>query len=874
MARARFDVFLSYASEDGEVAAAIAEGLEEAGLQVWRDAAVLTVGDRLLAEIDKGLLGARYGVVILSPVFFDKGFTLYELESITHLELGKRKVMLPVWHNLTKEDVLARSPALADRLAARTDLGIPECVEQLLAAIRKGARRPTRGVARSGLPQPVPRMDGIIHGLPPAPHFVGRRTDLRALAQFWKSPTDAVLSIVGIGGCGKTALVERFLSQASRLPEPPADRLFIWSFYNVPDTEAFLEVACTYFMHGTPPDAKGAAWLHLLKDALGKSGRSLLIFDGLERIQRTEERSPLDRRSFGELEDPLLRELLTRLVVGDTGAKTIITSRFPITDLERWRGHGYVALELDQLDRTAALALLRSHGVTGDDAALDGLFARFGRHALTLDHLGSLLGRYFDGDPSRASELTPIELRGKDAQARRLRAVLEAYQRYLPENELAVLVRLCVFPSGVTLDLFCTAFLCAAGKAPGDVLLSMSEVDAREILASLVEHHLVIKAAKQFYTVHPAIRDYFYRAIGNPRGFHDVISARLQTLTTRPSGGYPTKRSVLDLHESLIYHLLQAGKRNEARAIYFGRLGGAWHLTTIGEFARGYRILSQFPTVIDFDGYLRFRRGIGDLPSDKEWEEHRDDLTFFSALGLQNTRLLRGDLARCDLSAARFLQGKGTAVLYSSDFAPRFSAVLLAGATAAELRSRVSSAESPRLGPNGPANDAVANLWLAESMRMERDLEAAQEYLERARRWVLRTSSVEHLCILHLVSSRLALDSQDFRKARSALEEGLVMARRARLLILLVDLLNVDARLCLAQHSPETARTSACDALETAMRQMCQYIWGAVSAESALVEAETRLGLQSSAEHSRALERLRARLGQPDLVERMLECGL
>jgi hypothetical protein len=46
------------------------------------------------------------------------------------------KIILPVWHNITKEEVLSYSPMLADIVALRTDRGIDAIGEELEKEIR------------------------------------------------------------------------------------------------------------------------------------------------------------------------------------------------------------------------------------------------------------------------------------------------------------------------------------------------------------------------------------------------------------------------------------------------------------------------------------------------------------------------------------------------------------------------------------------------------------------------------------------------------------------------------------------------------------------------------------------------------------------
>lgn len=140
-------VFVCHASEDKvDVARPIADSLKRAGAQVWFDEYSLTVGDSLRRAIDRGLLTCRWGVVVFSPAFFSKPWAQAELDGLFAKEISGEKTILPVWHNVERSDVMAQSPLLVDRLAARTAEGIDEVVRKLLDAIDPSrAHRTARG---------------------------------------------------------------------------------------------------------------------------------------------------------------------------------------------------------------------------------------------------------------------------------------------------------------------------------------------------------------------------------------------------------------------------------------------------------------------------------------------------------------------------------------------------------------------------------------------------------------------------------------------------------------------------------------------------------------------------------------------------------
>lgn len=134
----KWDIFISHASEDkDQVARPLAMALRERGISVWYDEFSLKVGDSLRASIDYGLANSRYGVVILSKHFFAKHWPSQELNGLFGKETSGGKVILPVWHDVTAEEVRSFSPMLADRFAAKSDMGQGQLVEQIIEALER-----------------------------------------------------------------------------------------------------------------------------------------------------------------------------------------------------------------------------------------------------------------------------------------------------------------------------------------------------------------------------------------------------------------------------------------------------------------------------------------------------------------------------------------------------------------------------------------------------------------------------------------------------------------------------------------------------------------------------------------------------------------
>lgn len=133
------DLFISHASEDkDEFVRPLAGALQALGVAVWYDEFQLKVGDSLRRSIDRGLANSTFGVIVLSSAFFAKNWPQYELDGLVAREMNGVKVILPVWHRVTKDEVMRFSPTLADRVALNTSMQSVAEIAEKLAEVAKG----------------------------------------------------------------------------------------------------------------------------------------------------------------------------------------------------------------------------------------------------------------------------------------------------------------------------------------------------------------------------------------------------------------------------------------------------------------------------------------------------------------------------------------------------------------------------------------------------------------------------------------------------------------------------------------------------------------------------------------------------------------
>ena len=134
-----YDVFISHAWEDKEdFVDDFVKDLNSLGVTTWYDKSQILWGDSTRKKIDEGLKKSRFGIVILSPNYIAEGkyWTKAELDGLFQLESINGKKLLPIWHKLTKKEVMDFSPTIAGKLAMNTSsLTSKEIAEKMQALL-------------------------------------------------------------------------------------------------------------------------------------------------------------------------------------------------------------------------------------------------------------------------------------------------------------------------------------------------------------------------------------------------------------------------------------------------------------------------------------------------------------------------------------------------------------------------------------------------------------------------------------------------------------------------------------------------------------------------------------------------------------------
>ena len=119
-----YDAFISHAVEDKmAITNELYERLKAAGLKVWYSGRELTIGEDVQESILKGLAASRYGIIIFSPSYISKTYTLRELMIFQDRDDKRKDVILPVLHQITIGKLATVIPDVVGRFALTIEPG-------------------------------------------------------------------------------------------------------------------------------------------------------------------------------------------------------------------------------------------------------------------------------------------------------------------------------------------------------------------------------------------------------------------------------------------------------------------------------------------------------------------------------------------------------------------------------------------------------------------------------------------------------------------------------------------------------------------------------------------------------------------------------
>lgn len=111
-----YSVFVSHASDDKiEYVDELVKEIKQLGISVFYDTDVIGWGDNLKEIIDAGLNNCSLAVIVISPSYFGREWTEYEIQALfKRQDSEKKKLILPILYHVSKEEFNKHYPMLKD----------------------------------------------------------------------------------------------------------------------------------------------------------------------------------------------------------------------------------------------------------------------------------------------------------------------------------------------------------------------------------------------------------------------------------------------------------------------------------------------------------------------------------------------------------------------------------------------------------------------------------------------------------------------------------------------------------------------------------------------------------------------------------------
>jgi hypothetical protein len=135
----RFDVFISYASEDKQYVLQLVTALKFYGLRVWFDELNLQVGDGLLQSIDKGLEESHAAILVISPYYLKKPWPKHEFKTAFTRYMRAERRLFPILHGVTIDDATSLVYAIRDIKALDSKDSVQISAQKIVSALTSRA---------------------------------------------------------------------------------------------------------------------------------------------------------------------------------------------------------------------------------------------------------------------------------------------------------------------------------------------------------------------------------------------------------------------------------------------------------------------------------------------------------------------------------------------------------------------------------------------------------------------------------------------------------------------------------------------------------------------------------------------------------------
>lgn len=132
------DAFICYDSRDKEFVCSLYTLLTKRLVKVWYDEFSLEVGDSLIKKMEEGLQSCKYAILVISKNFLsNKRWAEREFRSLIHREIKEsRKIILPIWFDVSAENISKYSLDLTDKFAINATEGMEVIADRLVRVLK------------------------------------------------------------------------------------------------------------------------------------------------------------------------------------------------------------------------------------------------------------------------------------------------------------------------------------------------------------------------------------------------------------------------------------------------------------------------------------------------------------------------------------------------------------------------------------------------------------------------------------------------------------------------------------------------------------------------------------------------------------------
>ena len=422
----------------------------------------------------------------------------------------------------------------------------------------------------------------IAHPYSLAKNFTGRVEEMNKLTDWFHLKKEPLLIIEAIGGMGKSALTWKWLHDEIINQDTEVEGIIWWSFYDEPFS-AFVKHLFQYVFSEKERQQMGMVdELTELSRALYQR-RFLLILDGFERELRGYaqmmsmyiQEGGLSKGQIEDMWDKLQRDPVhpkaTKFIRSLCGAqtKTLMTTRLFPSPLEDRMGIQH--LRLTGLSDTDTIEFFKKEGIKGSPEEMVEAGKVYHNHPLMLKLLSSAIRRSFTKNIGQAWNKNIINL--KEPQK-----ILETSFALLNKEEKKVASAISVFR---------TAFSFDAAKA---LFPKMTKNRLEEILYELHQLGFVFyQEQEEVFDFHPIMRSYLYNGMTRKASIHQRAIVYFQAI--------PGKEKIVSLADlepviEQYYHLVRAGKFDEANEVYSARLFRLLYYQ-LGEYSLAINLIEE-----------------------------------------------------------------------------------------------------------------------------------------------------------------------------------------------------------------------------------------------------------------------------------------